>query len=86
MIFLLNPTTKIPEQFCGNKQPRLKNCWIKKKMQVAFKELLNKIQAFYPKSTMSAEPLLGRKVCSRLRGPAGVGWTASSDQAAVLCL
>ena len=55
-------------------------------MQVVFKDLLNKFQAFYPKSIMSTESLLGRKVCSQLSGPAGVGWTASSGQAAVLSL
>ena len=55
-------------------------------MQVVFKELLNKIQAFYPKSVMSTESLLGREACSRLSGPAGVSWTASSGQTALLSL
>lgn len=65
MFLLVNLTTKRARRFCGHKQPMLMNCWIKKRMQVVFRELL-KGQAFHPKSVgHPSNPCLeGRRAAS----------------------
>ena len=69
MFLLVNLTTKRARRFCGHKQPMLMNCWIKKRMHGVSRALER--PSLSPQVCRTPiKPLLGRKACSQLRGPA----------------
>ena len=72
MIFLLNPTTKIPRQFCRNKQPRLKNCWIKKWCRWFLKSYWTKSKPFTPSLLCPLSPCLEGRFAAGSVGQLGL--------------